>query len=124
MAPLELERMRRLGIQWARADFTWRIINPEKGKWDFSKSDKIVRQAEKSDIKLLPILDYDVAWASPAYKHLDEWTTYVRKVVTRYQDLLRYWEVWNEPNIQHFWNEEPDPEAYAKLLAATYETIK
>jgi len=120
----ELAGMREIGIRWARADFSWHAAEPEQGEWDYSRFDRTVRMAEEAGVQLLPILDYDVPWASPAHEHLDAWKTYVRKTVNRYKDRIRYWEVWNEPDLENFWGEEPDPVAYAKLLEATYETIK
>ena len=66
---------------------------------DLSRHDAVVDLAEKKGISLLPILTYDVAWASPAHRHLDAWGEYVRKTVSRYQRKLRAWEIFNEPNI-------------------------
>ncbi len=120
----ELARMRKAGIRWARADFSWSAAEPRQGEWDYTRFDRTVRMAEEAGVQLLPILDYDVPWARPAHEHLAAWKTYVRKTVRRYKDHIRYWEVWNEPNLEKFWNDEPDPVAYAKLLAATYDTIK
>jgi hypothetical protein len=33
------------------------------------------------------------------------------------------WQVWNEPNLEHFWA-NPNPQHYATLLKATYAAIK
>ncbi|MCF0235041.1 MAG: hypothetical protein HUK22_08730, partial [Thermoguttaceae bacterium] len=63
-------------------------------------------------------------WATPAFKYLDEWKEYVRRIVERFKDRIRFWEVWNEPNLQGFWADAPDGANYAILLKATYETIK
>ncbi len=125
LAAEEFKLMRRAGIRWARTDFDWTSVQKRQGgDWDYSMFDATVDLAEKAGITILPILDYDVPWASPAYQHLDLWLEYVRKTVTRYQDRLRYWEVWNEQDLVGFWKETPNPANYTTLLKATYQEIK
>jgi hypothetical protein len=116
--------MREAGITWVRTDFDWSGVEPRQGQWRFQHLDEVVGWAGEAGICLLPILDYDVPWARPAYQHLDAWLAYVRAVVGRYKDRLRHWEVWNEPNLEGFWRERPDPANYVVLLRATYQEIK
>lgn len=120
----ELELMRKAGIGWARADFSWSGVEPRRGQWHFEHLDQVVEWADAAGVRILPILDYDVEWARPAHAHLDLWCEYVRRVVERYKDRIRYWEVWNEPNLEMFWKDKPDAANYVKLLKASHETIK
>ncbi|MHB1038465.1 MAG: WD40 domain-containing protein [Pirellulales bacterium] len=122
--PQELKLMREAGIEWARADFSWSGVERRRGSWSFDHLDATVRMAEEAGVTLLPILDYDTDFARPAYQHLDLWTEYVRQVVTRYKDRIRYWEVWNEPNLEQFWREKPNAANYTTLLKATCRTIR
>ena len=125
LAERQFQMMRQAGIRWARTDFDWTTVQPRQdGPWDFSMIDRTVQWAEEGGITILPILAYDVAWARPAYKHLDLWRDYVRKTVTRYKGRLLYWEVWNEPDLEQFWQDTPDPANYTLLLKAAYEEIK
>lgn len=124
VARKELELMQKAGIRWVRTDFSWSSVERRPGQWAFGHLDETVDWAEAAGVNILPILDYDVSWARPAHKHLDLWLTYVRRLVTRYKDRLRYWEVWNEPNLEHFWKDKPDPKDYTKMLEATYRAIK
>jgi hypothetical protein len=120
----ELKLMRAARIGWARADFDWSYVEPRRGEWRFDRIDDVVDWAEQEGVNILPILDYDVPWARPAYKHLDLWLEYVRRVVERYKDRIRHWEVWNEPNLEQFWKDKPDAANYVALLKPTYELIK
>lgn len=120
----ELALMRKAGIGWVRTDFSWSGVERRPGTWSFEQLDETVAWAEAAGVRILPILDYDVSWARPAHRHLDQWLQYVRRLVTRYKGRLRYWEVWNEPNLEHFWHDKPDPKDYTKMLKATYEAIK
>lgn len=122
--PKNLDMMKAAGISWARADFSWSGIESPQGKWRFERFDRVVEETNKRGIQILPILDYDVPWATPAFKHLDAWLEYVRRVVKRYRDKIRYWEVWNEPNLESFWRAKPNGADYAILLKATYQAIK
>ncbi|MCS7238037.1 MAG: beta-galactosidase [Thermoguttaceae bacterium] len=124
VAQKEFALMSEAGIAWVRTDFDWSGVERPRGNWTFDHLDVVVSWAEKAGICLLPILDYDVPWARPAYKHLDAWLEYVRRVVSRYKGRLRYWEVWNEPNLEGFWRDKPDPANYVSLLRATYQEIK
>ncbi len=124
LARQEFALMKEAGIFWVRTDFDWGNVERSPGKWTFTHLDEVVEWAEKAGICILPILDYDVSWARPAYKHLDLWLEYVRQVVGRYKNRIRYWEVWNEPNLENFWRDKPDPANYVLLLRATYREIK
>jgi hypothetical protein len=125
LAEGEFKLMRQAGIGWARTDFDWTTVQQAQGgPWDFSLFDATVDKAEEAGVTILPILGYDVPWASPAYRHMDLWREYVQKTVGRYKDRLPYWEVWNEPDLLQFWKETPDPANYTLLLKAAYQEIK
>ncbi len=122
--PKNLELMKAAGIAWARADFSWSGVERKQGEWTFDRLDRVVDETNRVGLQVLPILNYDVAWAPPAFQHLDAWLEYVRRVVERYRDRIRYWEVWNEPNLEGFWKATPSGADYATLLRETYKTIK
>jgi hypothetical protein len=125
IAAQQFARMNEAGIGWARTDFDWTSVQRAQGAaFDFARFDKTVQLANAAKITILPILDYDTPWARPVIDHLDDWRSYVRAIVTRYKDQLRYWEVWNEPDLKQFWRQDPNPAEYAILLKATYEEIK
>ncbi len=123
--PDNLRVMKAAGIRWVRADFSWSGVQHEDGgEFRFEHLDRVVDAVEKEGMAVLPILNYNVGWATPAYLHLDKWCAYVEAMVTRYKDRILYWEVWNEPNLDGFWGEKANPAHYAVLLEATYKTIK
>jgi hypothetical protein len=118
-----LDLVQDMGVRWVRTDFSWSHIERKQGEWDFETHDRIVERQNQHHLRPLGLLLYDVAWARPAHQHMEAWLTYVEKTVTRYRDRVRYWEVWNEPNLLRFW-ENPDGADYAALLKATYQKIK
>ncbi len=123
LAPKEFVRFHEAGINWVRTDFDWSRIQKKQGEWNFAHLDKLLELSKQDKINVLPILDYDVAWAKPAWQNLDIWSEYVNKTVSRYHKDLRCWEVWNEQNHEGFWK-EASGKNYAILLKRTYEEIK
>lgn len=125
-----IEWMHQLGVTWDRTDWWWGVIEPEKGRFDFSVPDKIVANLESHGIQLLPILCYGAAWfpegrnAPITDEDREAFANYVYETVKRYSNHFTYWEVWNEPNILPFWAPEPNVDDYAKLLKVAYEAAK
>ncbi len=124
IAEQEFKLLTANGIRAVRTDFEWKTVEKTQGNWDFTQFDRNVELAKKYNIELLPILNYDVKWATPAWKHHPQWLDYVRRIVSRYEKQLPYWEVWNEQNHSGFWRGPADPKAYAELLKVTVEEIR
>ncbi len=124
VAPQEFNRMKEAQINWVRTDFDWNGVEPKQGQWNFSHLDQLMKLAKQEQMNILPILDYDVPWATPAWKNLGAWEDYVTRIVSRYQNDMKYWEVWNEQNGDGFWRDTPSGTNYVPLLKRSYETIK
>lgn len=132
---LPAARVTELGAAWAREDFAWPRIQPERGSWDFRVQDEMVAAQSQRRVSILGRLGYSVGWATPdlsdaageqsfAMPTRVDWERYIRTTVTRYRDRVHYWEVWNEPDNVVFWKGRPDPRTYAALLRSAYTTIK
>jgi len=124
-----IEWMKELGVGWDRSDWWWHVMEPEKGRFDFSIPDKIVDYFEKQHIQIYPILSYGSAWWKGRNSPLtdedyEDFGKYVYETVSRYKDHFTYWSVWNEPNIVPFWTPEPNPDHYARLLKIAYTQAK
>jgi len=120
----ELRLMREAGVAWARSDFDWSDIQSHQGgDWNFAALDTVVSNAEQAGVQILPILGYNVSFATPSYKNLAHWTNYVHALAAHYRSRLPVLEIWNEENIPAFWK-EPDATNYLALLKATYATAK
>jgi len=63
------------------------------------------------------------AYAPP--DDLSDWGDYVYAVVSRYRGRVRYYQLWNEPNIYPEWGERPvDAVGYTRLLCEGYRRAK
>ncbi|WP_028535728.1 beta-galactosidase [Paludibacterium yongneupense] len=89
---------------------SWRDVEPEKGRFDFSRLDEFVRIAGKNDLKVTLTLGSTPQWASLrknescAYGQgcaappadIEDWKNYVATVVSRYKGRIECYESWNE----------------------------
>jgi hypothetical protein len=103
---------------WDQDGTTWADLEPEKGKWDFSKLDAALKDAEANKAQIVLTLGQSPPWASarisdtsyngagaPAEpRDMKDWTNYLRKVATRYKGRIFYYEIWNEPNDATFYS--------------------
>lgn len=123
VAPDEFRRLSEIPVTWVRTDYDWSLIQSAPASWSYDHLDRLLALSTAAKVNILPILDYDVEWAHPAFRHLDLWAEYVRSTVSRYAKEIRHWEVWNEEN-GGFWEAPARGEDYALLLKRSYETIK
>ncbi|GAB4411218.1 MAG: hypothetical protein Kow00123_24980 [Anaerolineales bacterium] len=140
-----IRMIREAGFHWIRQEFPWEDIEIH-GKGDFTdrrnepprsaweKYDRIVDLAERYGLEIIARLDNPPAWSradgdargtlAPP-DNLDDFGDFVEAVVTRYKGRIRYYQIWNEPNIYPEWGEQPvDPEGYVALLKVAYARAK
>ena len=130
----DLERsislMQEAGVGWVRLDFLWGDIEPRQDEFDFAKYDLIVRLLKKKGLHILGILHYSADWASSC----GQWNCpprenklfikYASRVIQRYKDQLKHWELWNEPDSPTYWKEQDGLKSYCALLKEVYIAAK
>lgn len=127
------------GAKVVRTSPGWGQVQPKKGAWDYSLYDRMVNLYADSGMELQAGFGLCTGWGKAADARLRDggpdrldngrsmpdlglWRAYVRNTVSRYRGRIRYWEVWNEPDLAHFANF--GVEDYARLLAASREEAK
>ncbi|NPV46159.1 MAG: hypothetical protein HPY69_04320 [Armatimonadetes bacterium] len=105
------------GARWVRCGagatqlVDWGRVEPEPGQFVWEAADSELADWDRPEgLTPLPILGYTAPWASSdrggarSYppRDLRHYARFVRESVTRYRQDIRYWEVWNEPNIGFF----------------------
>jgi len=124
-----LSKVKSAGIGWIRVDILWTDIERKKGVYDFSQIDRIVRYAKTHNLSILAIMGKTPDWAnggrSPAYppKNINDWKKFVSKIVRRYSGTIKYWEIWNEPNLKDFFAFDKDI-FVNKIFLPAAKTIK
>lgn len=128
------------GVKYARCQTGWARCEKEKGVYDFSWLDSVVENLTKRGV----IPWFNVGYGNPLYMkdvpnptavgcvpvyYGDEakraWEGFVTALCERYKDKVEHFEIWNEPDISHFWHpRQPNPSEYASFVNLTAEVIK
>jgi len=122
--------MKEAGVGWVRMDFLWSDIEPESGRLELEKYDRIVDLLAKNNIHILGILNYSTDWASSCGKwncppaDSGIFIKYAETVIRRYKDRIKYWEVWNEPDSNIYWAAQDGLKSYCALLKEVYAAAK
>ena len=135
----------RLLVQWdlAAPKRPARPTDPFDPAYVFGDVDEAVRAAQVADQEVLITISGTPSWANGGKRpnvmprRLPDLTAFARAVSSRYSGryeglpFVRFWSVWNEPNLQLFLAPQYDkkgrsvaPRNYAKLYAAAYKGIK
>jgi len=141
--PAKVERALQMaadaGYHWIRQEFVWEDIEIH-GKGDFEdrrhepyrsaweKYDRILDLAEHQGLELIVRISNPPEWTRNAGVEpgtfappdtAQDFADFVGAVVARYKGRVRYYQLWNEPNIYPEWGSYPiNPEAYTELLRA------
>jgi len=126
--PGEVKMLAAAGFRWVRMDFVWKQTEQEKGKYDFSTYDTLLKALDEHQIRPLFILDYSnslydndrAPYTDVGRKAFASWAA---AAVQRYRGRGILWEIYNEPNTG-FWTPGPDVSNYIKLALATGEAIR
>jgi hypothetical protein len=118
--------------RWLRIDINWaEIQDAGPGKYDWSRIDRVVREATARGMRVLGGIIYTPWWARPRGTDAtygptpDAYATFAGAAAQHYGRMgVRAFEIWNEPNSPAFWKPAPDPAAYTAVLKAAYRAIK
>jgi GH35 family endo-1,4-beta-xylanase len=137
----QLELAHEAGFHFIRQQFPWHeleeagkgvYLDPKFGRSTWTKFDEIVDLVDELGLELIVRLDTSPEWARTGNLHpqtppddLDDYGDYVTAVVSRYRGRVRYYQIWNEPNLAVDWGMRPvDPEAATALLRVGYHRAK
>ena len=127
----QLDMIRDAGFKIIRMDLTWGAVERQKGKYRFKEVgyDELTKGCVKRDIRLLYILDYsNRLYESDRSVRTEEgreaYAEFARAAAKRYSGHGILWEIWNEPNIAHFWKPQPSVKDYCKLVKAAAPRIR
>ncbi|MBD3224006.1 MAG: T9SS type A sorting domain-containing protein [Caldithrix sp.] len=128
-----LDSVKSAGIQLIRDECYWTDVERDTGVYEFPwQIDFYIEEARRRGIEILLILNYN----NPHYAahssfgieneiNREAFVNYCVETVKRYAPLgVKYYEIWNEPNIPMFWSPEPHAGNYGALLQAVYPAIK
>jgi len=114
----------------------WPWLEPNKGDFRFHDLGKLVDLASSQGAEVILPLGLSPAWASarpaekssylPGFaaepKHIRDWTNYVYAVGKEFKGRIRYYQLWNEPNLLGFYS--GTQEKLLELAREAYKTLK
>jgi O-antigen ligase len=142
-----LQMVQEGGFKWARQGFAWNDIEVSgKGNYTdtrnpgavnaWEKYDRIVDAYQRYGIEIIARLDSPPVWARrpgddverfhkgpPA--HNEDYGDFVQAVAERYKGKIKYFQIWNEPNLFGEWGGYAvNAEEYTALLKVAHDRIK
>jgi xylan 1,4-beta-xylosidase len=96
-------------IDWVRTGMDARIFpdvnaDPENAKsYDFAQADRSVGAIKSMGAEPLFVLGENLCAARDSAVDADKCALIVRHLVLHYHRTIRYWEIWNEPDLKSSW---------------------
>ncbi len=139
--------MARSGVESVRLPVLWAGLEPARGTYDWSSSDRLFAAASRHRIQILANVVTTPLWASERPKDANpaiwpprdpKWFgTFMRRLVQRYGPRgtfweehrsvprvpVRWWQIWNEPMGRVHWAKRPWAPSFTRLLRAGYAAV-
>ena len=127
-----LANMYSIGLRWVRIDANWSWIQyAGPSSFDWSVLDQAVSAITAAGMKVELIVDDAPSWASGSTQNWTQplsasaFANFAGEVAAHYGPMgVSAYEIWNEPNLQGFWNPAPNPSFYTTMLQDSYVAIK
>ncbi len=139
---LSLAAIKSAGFGFIREQVAWQEF--ERGQknsyWDerwqrssWTNLDRLVRLVQEYGLQMVARVDYPPDWALPPGQtwhasppaDFADYGDFVYTLASRYRGQIKYYQVWNEPNLTIEWGQKPvDPAEYVRLLRVAYQRIK
>lgn len=132
--PALVRALANAGIRWVRVEMSWAEVEPAPGMYRWATWDARLTRLRRLDITPVLVLNTSPAWARAAVdRNLptapparpEDFARFAAAVAQRYSTLVRYYQIWDEPNIAPHWgNREADPLGYLRLLQAAASALR
>jgi len=147
----DLEKMKAAGVGSVRFQLSWAASEPSRGTFRWTATDPLVAGLASAGIEPVPFVFASPPWiaAKPTDPPVggsdaeQAWRDFLSAAVKRYgpggdfwngayQTLckcdappvaIRAWQIWNEPNLSHYFSPAPSVSRYATLVAISHDAI-
>ncbi len=147
----DLNKMGAASVRSARFLIGWPAIEPQRGSFDWAGTDRLVGALASHGIQPVPFVFGSPPWVSPEATRppIDSaadraaWTAFLKAAVDRYGPggsfwsgeyqrsfgadaepvPIAAWQIWNEPNLPHYFTASSPPAAYDQLVRISHDAI-
>ena len=129
-----IRRTRALGIDWVREEITASAVHGSvDGRYHWGAYDRVINAEIAAGIHVLGLLDYSNSWGYASHAVMPpadmagtsaDFAAFAAAAARHFRGRIRYWQVWNEPDLSVYWQPKPSAGDYAVLLSAAYRAIK
>ncbi len=105
----QLDLVNDVGADWIRIDFIWAFVEPEQDVFDWARYDRLISDSEERNLRIFATISGTPAWATSGAEgsgipsQVDDWFDICYRAAARYRGQVEAWGMWNEPNLDHFW---------------------
>lgn len=123
----------KMGAGISRSEHLWASTELSKGVMTLQPFAQMPGRLKAGGVETLMILDY----GNPLYstggrtneiptegEFLEKFVDYCKFIANNYKGVIKYYEIWNEPNNSQFNETGVTPEGYAKMLKRVYTELK
>lgn len=133
LSPIAAKKSALIGITMLRSNPRWNWTQPKPDQWDWSRVDELTKVHQREGIALQPLVNGTPRWATlpsadgknhfgqSSPPHEDAWRVWIRELAKRLNGKVKYWEIWNEPDIGFFTGTQ---QQYFAMLRTAYQEIK
>lgn len=135
----DLQKVLDVGFTWQKTLFQWRLIEPEKGVYNWAEAERVVQRSNAVGVKVLARVDFQPAWAradgarnGPPDRYAD-FADFIYALADHFRrgspfGTISAIELWNEPNLGRDWGDQVIGRAsaaeYVRLLCVGHEAAK
>ena len=141
-ADVDLQAVRAAGFRIVRTNFNWQSSETTPGTYDFKAMRRQADAMRRAGLRPMFILDYGNPLYSPPVRtnrynvvtmrpaapnderSVAAFAAFAVAGARAFAGYAPIWEIWNEPDVKHFWPPVGDPAAYGRLADRTCGALR
>jgi len=104
-----LDEITAAGVGWIRIDFVWALVELDRDEFDWRRYDRLIDDTEARGLRVFATLQGTPQWATSGSLFNGvpddprDWQDFCYRAASRYRGRIHAWGLWNEPNLDRFW---------------------
>ncbi|MEW6234774.1 MAG: cellulase family glycosylhydrolase [Candidatus Omnitrophota bacterium] len=125
----EVDMIKQAGFGMIRMDMVWEAVEKKQSEYDFSGYRRLTDALAQREIVPIYILDYshklyEKSQSVRTPEGRQAFARFAAEAVKTFSGAKIVWEIWNEPNIKQFWEEQPSFGDYVLLAEEAAKAMR